>query len=72
MTNTELLRKKIEERGLKIYYIADKLNLSNQGLSNKFENKSEFKVSEVAILKALLDLTEDEVQEIFFAAEVAL
>lgn len=70
MTNTELLVKKINESGLKVSFIAEKLGLTYQGFMNKVNNKTEFKATEVAALQQLLHLTNEEVQEIFFSADV--
>lgn len=71
MTNTKLLGEVIEDRGLKLGYIAEQLGLSSQGFRKKIKNESEFKVSEVASLKEILSLTEAEVQQIFFDSNVA-
>lgn len=71
MVNTKLLRRKIDERGIKVNYILEKLQLSRQGWANKMENKTEFKVSELVMLKKILCLTEEEVRSIFFAEDVA-
>ncbi len=49
MTNTELLRKRIDQSGYKMSFIAQKLKLSYQGLLNKINNKSEFKASEIQV-----------------------
>lgn len=66
MTNTELLRKKISEAGLKIGFVADKMHLTYSGLLNKINNRSEFKASEIITLKALLGLSTADVNAIFF------
>lgn len=72
MTNTVLLERKIRDSGLRIGYICEQLGMSYPGLQKKMRNKggSEFKVSEIAALTELLRLTREEVDEIFFAAEV--
>lgn len=72
MTNTTLLREKIENSGYKLRYIAKQLGITYAGFQKKLNNETEFKVSEVAILKELLKLTADEVQRIFFAIRVDL
>lgn len=66
MTNTALLREKIAKAGLKMGFVADKMSLTNGGLWNKINNRSEFKASEIIILKELLDLSTAEVNAIFF------
>ena len=70
MTNTALLREKIAKSGLKMGFIADKLNLTHSGFLNKINNRSEFKASEIIILKALLGLSTADVNAIFFDDEV--
>ncbi len=67
MTDTELLRKQIDQSGYKMSFIAQKLNLSYQGLLNKINNKSEFKASEIQVLSSLLSLSDSEKAAIFFA-----
>lgn len=53
MTDTELLREKIESSGYKLQFIAKSLGLTYQGLLNKINNRSEFRASEI---QALYDL----------------
>lgn len=67
MTNTNKLKKKIKKSGLKKCFICEKLGISMHTLDNKISGKSEFKQSEIMILKDLLHLTEEEALEIFFA-----
>ena len=66
MKGLELLRKKIDESGYKLSFIAEKCGLTYQGFKKKLDGNTEFKVSEVGILRDLLHLTEEEVQAIFF------
>ena len=65
--NCEELKKRIDERGLKIRYIADKLGISHEAMYNKVKGKTEFKVSEVAALAKVLNLSDKEIRSIFFA-----
>lgn len=68
MTDTDLLRERINESGLKLTYIANQLNLSYYGLLLKIDNKNEFKTSEVKTLCDLLSIKDLEDRErIFFA-----
>ncbi len=67
MTDTELLREKIENSGYKLQFIAKSLGLTYQGLLNKINNRSEFRASEIQELYDLLGLTEKERVAIFFA-----
>lgn len=66
MTNTKLLREKIEESGLKLCYIAEKLHISDRALSMKIENQTQFKSSEIVQLSELLQIkTAEEREQIF-------
>jgi predicted transcriptional regulator len=65
--NCEELKKRIDERGLKIRYIAEKLGISHEAMYNKVKGKTEFKVSEVAALAKVLNLSDKEIRSIFFA-----
>ncbi len=68
MTDSVLLRKKIESKGLKLKFVAEYLGLSPYGFQLKVENKQEFKTSEVAALCELLEIrTLGEKERIFFA-----
>lgn len=62
----EKLKQKIDERGLKIRYIAEKLGISHEAMYNKVKGKSEFKVSEVAALAKILKLSDRDIRSIFF------
>lgn len=66
MTNTNLLRKKIDESGYKLRFIASKLGITYQGFLKKINNETEFKASEMQILRELLNLTDAEFEQIFF------
>lgn len=70
MTNTELLRKKIDDSGYKLTFIAKQLGITYQGFLKKSNNETEFKATEIQILKTLLNLTDDERDCIFFASSV--
>ncbi len=68
MTNTNLLREKIRASGYRLNFVAEKIGLTYAGLLKKINNETEFKASEIVALKKLLDLTDEEANEIFFAA----
>ena len=72
MTNTNLLEKKIRDSGLRIGFICEQLGISYPGFQKKLKNEggSEFKPSEITVLAELLHLTREEIDRIFFAAEV--
>lgn len=67
MTNTELLRAKIDQSGYKLRFVAKQIGITYQGLLNKINNRSEFRASEIQTLYNLLGLTEEEREAIFFA-----
>lgn len=71
MTNRELLRKYITDRGLKMKHLADECGISAQAFSAKMVGKSEFNASEMAVLKEKLGLSDSEFITIFFDTEVA-
>ena len=67
MTNTALLRQKINERGLKQGFIAEKLGITSYGFAKKLNNETEFKASEIQVLCDLLNITSlREKEAIFF------
>lgn len=68
--NSEELRKEIGKKGLKLKYVADKLNLSPYGLALKIDNVNEFKNSEILILSNVLELDLKQKEKIFFASKV--
>ena len=68
VTKVEALRRKIQESGYRFDYIAERLGISRQALYNKMNNRTEFLGSEIAILRKLLNLSEDEVIDIFLTA----
>lgn len=66
MTNTKLLREKIEGSGLKLSYIADKIGLTRFGLYKKLQDGTEFKPSQIVKLCELLKIeTVEEREQIF-------
>lgn len=71
MTNVNLLKEKIKESGLKHKYIAERLGMTPQGLYKKLSDSSDWFFSQVMVMKELLRLSDDEVNKIFYAKEVA-
>ena len=69
MTDTALLRQKIEQSGYKMRFIANKVGITYQALLNKINNHSEFRAKEIQALYELLRLTEAERVAIFFATK---
>lgn len=71
MTNTELLRERIDESGLKLGTIAEKLDISYSWLKKKIDNEKPFKAYEIQILCELLNITKlSDKDKIFFAENV--
>jgi transcriptional regulator with XRE-family HTH domain len=70
MVNTELLKKTIESKGLKIGFIADSLGISRQAFDLKVNNKIPLKIPEAKKIADILRLTPDEINDIFLAQKV--
>lgn len=67
MTNSKLLRKFVEERGVKYQYLAALIGITPNGLKRKIDNVSEFKASEIHKLSKALSLSDTQREAIFFA-----
>jgi predicted transcriptional regulator len=72
MINLKLLASTIEERGIKLSKLAEKIGLTYQGLKYKLDGRSEFKVSEVNRMTEVLRLSDAERDAIFFSQSVEL
>lgn len=70
MTNVEALQNKITDSGIKKTFIAERLGISYPGYLNKETGKTEFTASEVAIMRQLLNLSEDELVNIFLSSKL--
>ena len=71
MTNSELLKLKIKESGLKLGFIVDKLNTSYAWFNKKLENEKDFNAAEIQMLCEILSITDlAEKDRIFFAKNV--
>jgi DNA-binding phage protein len=70
MTNTALLREKIDNAGIKLSFIAKKLGMSRQYLDKKLKDGSDFKAYQMIILVDILHLSDDEATAIFYAESV--
>lgn len=72
MTDTLLLKKVIDSSGFKLSHIADKMNITRQGLYNKMHNKSEFTIAEMNVLCDILKpyMSKKTRDAIFFAKYV--
>lgn len=56
MVDTAILKKRIDERGIKYRFIADKLGITYQALYNKIHNFRQFTFEEVIVLCDILDI----------------
>ncbi len=69
MTNAKILRKKIDESGYKMLFVAKQIGLTYQGFLKKINNETEFKANEIQGLCILLNLSLDEKETIFFCPD---
>ena len=68
MTNTNLLKEKIKNSGLKMGFIAGFVGLSRSGLNNKINNLRPFNQYEIEKMCVVLRITSTKEKEaIFFA-----
>lgn len=68
MTDSKLLKEKIDKSGLKLGYIVKQLNTSYSWLNKKIENEKPFNADEIQILCKLLGIKRlKERNAIFFA-----
>lgn len=71
MTNTKLLKEKIDSSGLKLGFIAEKLGISYHWLKKKIDGNVAFKAIEIQIICSVLNITDlQEKEDIFFASDV--
>ena len=68
--NLDLLTKKIEQSGMKRKVIAEKMNLTTAGLRNKLIGKRDFNATEIKSIAHAINLTGDDILNIFFADDV--
>lgn len=68
--NTELLKKDIQDSGLKIVSLAEKMNLTPQGLYNKINGVREFTATEITDYCRIRGKTIKDVEDIFFDKDV--
>lgn len=66
MINTKLLKSYFVKNGLTQEDVAKNIGISYQSLSDKVNNKVQFKVNEVSSLCEILNIKDDK-DEIFFA-----
>lgn len=66
MTNTDLLRERIDESGYRLRYIADRMGMSYAVFLKRVYGTTEFKQSEIERLSAILKLSKRDRNDIFF------
>lgn len=66
MTNRELLKEKISEKGIMMRHLAEKCGITPQSFSTKINGHNEFSMSEAATLREVLGLSDDDFMAIFF------
>lgn len=70
MTNKLELELQIKRCGITKRELAQRLGISEMALSNKINNESEFKASEIVILEKELNMSKKQRELIFFASPV--
>lgn len=70
MVNTQLLDKHIEQSGLKVGFIVDKIGISANAFYKKKDGRIPFRTAEIYVLCDLLKLTDNDKANIFFATEL--
>lgn len=70
MTDTVALKDAIKNSGMSVTYIANILGITRGALYKKLDNITEFKASEIVLLKKILNLSDKERDDIFFNAKV--
>lgn len=70
MTDTVALKDAIKNSGMSVTYIANILGITRGALYKKLDNITEFKASEIVLLKNILNLSDKERDDIFFNAKV--
>ena len=67
MTNSVLLRAKIQKSGLKVEYIANVLNISRSTLWKKINNKTPFDQYQIQKMCDILNIHKlEDIRDIFF------
>lgn len=64
--NATRLKQAIDDRGVKLKFISEKLGISRYGLYKKMNGESEFTASELKTIQEILQLPNEEHYEIFF------
>ncbi|MCR5738905.1 MAG: hypothetical protein K6G43_03735 [Lachnospiraceae bacterium] len=67
MTNTAKLNEIIRVSGLDRAFIAQMLGISSSSFENRVNGHREFKSADISIMRDLLNLSNDQLMEIFFS-----
>lgn len=67
ITNVERLREVIDESGMSIVAISDKLGITREGFYKKMNGETEFKASEITALTRILRLSKSDRDKIFLS-----
>lgn len=71
MTDSLLLNRLIKESGLRKEVLAAALGISLNSLNNKIANRTSFYADELYHLKGLLNLSQEQFFNVFFASKVS-
>lgn len=63
--NTELVKKRMEDLGVKQDYLADKLKMAQSTLSLKLNNSRKLEISEMFKIKDILKIQDAELRNFF-------
>jgi len=66
MTDSDSLKREIQNSGLKMKYLAEQIGITLNTFSRKVNGKAEFNGSEIVKLSALLGFTAEQRDSIFF------
>ncbi len=69
MTNTQLFKSYLVLRDITIQELSELVDIPVSTLSNKINNKNDFKAPEIDAIAEKLGLTQDQIMEVFFAKE---
>ena len=70
MTNGTLLRDKIDGSGIKYAFLAEKLGMSRQALSQKLASGGDFKAWQMLLIADILHLSDEDARAIFYPQDV--
>lgn len=67
--NSEMLKARIERDGIRKTKLAECMGITPQGLYNKLNGIHDFTISEAAVLKRMLHLTNKEFEMLFLCSD---